>query len=416
MALKINYHTVLGWLLPGMLLLAACNKNQPTDGLPILNLTLAENDAKPLGGKVFRTLAASAFEAETFKNNTRPFTDWYLENSKNSYFETGSVYMIVTPYLNIRDKEAEKMRDFVEEGHTLVVIADNWSTAFENTFRIGNDKVFAEFGKKTVGALRDTWKKAANNLGYRSDSFALYYPPFNRFLLADSTLENQQILSYNEAGKVDGLRWEVGDGWVILVTNAGLFTNYGLLTRSNAEYAMGILSYLEPYPDYLYWDDFFHRNTNRPPEDRSILDVLLSIPPLRWGFWLTLLLCGIWVLNNLVRRQRQISVIKAPKNTTVEFTQTIARLYFNKKDNQNIAGKMIQHFLEYMHSQHYLPRQKMDAGFAALLAQKTGQPLVDMQKLVARMADIQAGSTVRDEDLLLLHEQIVKVMRGKAKS
>lgn len=379
-----------------------------------MKLTLSEQDANPLGGKVFRKLAASAFEVETFTNNTKPFPDWYRETGAHNYYEKGTVYMIVTPYLNVRQGEAEKMYDFVEAGNTLVVIADEWSSAFETKFRIGSDQVFSGFGEGG-GMLRDTYKKLQDSLQYRSDSFPLFYTPFNRFILADSSLSDLEVLSYNETGKVDGLCWSIGSGRVVLVTNAGIFTNYGLLTRYNYEYAMGILSYLEPYPDYLYWDDFYHRNKNRPPENRSILDVILGIPALRWAFWLVLLLCTVWVLSNLIRRQRSIPQRDPNKNTTVEFTQTIARLYFNKKDNRGIALKMIQHFLEYIHTQHYLPRQKMNDAFATLLSHKTGQSMVEMQKLVARMADIQNGGTVRDEDLLLLNNQITRVVQGKQK-
>ncbi len=413
MALSKRNYIILACILLSMVFETGCREQESEGALPPMNLTLSEKDANPLGGKVFRKLAEAAFEVEDFKNNTKPFPDWYKETGINSYYETGTVYMIVTPYLNVRQSEAVKMHDFVEAGNTMVVISDDWSSAFETEFRVGNDQVFSGFGQ-AAGSLRDTFKKLGNKLAYRSDSFALFYTPFNRFLLVDSSLSDLEVLSYNEVGKVDGLRWRIGSGWVVMITNAGLFTNYGLLTRTNYEYAMGILSYLEPYPDYLYWDDFFHRNKNRPPENRSILDVLLAIPALSWAFWLVLLLCAIWVLSNLIRRQRRIPLKDPNKNTTVEFTQTIARLYFNKKDNQGIALKMIQHFLEYIHTQHYLPRQKMDAGFAALLSRKTGQSLVEMQKLVARMADIQSGTQVRDEDLLLLNTQIFRVMQGKS--
>jgi hypothetical protein len=119
-----------------------------------------------------------------------------------------------------------------------------------------------------------------------------------------------------------------------------------------------------------------------------------------------LLLCAIAIITHMARRQRLIPVRVANKNTTVEFTQTIARLYYNQKDNRNIALKMIQHFLEHIRTQHYLPNQKLDTEFARTLAGKTSTKLEKAGKLVAAMAAIQDGGAVSDELLLWLNREI----------
>jgi hypothetical protein len=118
----------------------------------------------------------------------------------------------------------------------------------------------------------------------------------------------------------------------------------------------------------------------------------------------------------MARRQRMIPVRVANKNTTVEFTQTIARLYYNQKDNRNIALKMIQHFLEYIRTQHYLPSQKLNPDFARILAGKTNTNLEKTERLVAKMAAIQDGATVSDDLLLWLNREITDLYKpSKAK-
>ncbi|MFN8247216.1 MAG: hypothetical protein U0T56_12660 [Ferruginibacter sp.] len=47
------------------------------------------------------------------------------------------------------------------------------------------------------------------------------------------------------------------------------------------------------------------------------------------------------------------------------FTETIARLYLQKKDNKNIADKMIMYFNEFIRTHYFLPvnqRPRIRAG------------------------------------------------------
>jgi hypothetical protein len=184
-----------------------------------------------------------------------------------------------------------------------------------------------------------------------------------------------------------------------------------LLTGNNYQYALGLLSYLPSEPDAVYWDEFYRRNLHRGPEDRSILSAILSIPALRWAFWILIALCALAILTNIFRRQRMIPLRVPNRNTTVEFTQTIARLYYNKKDNRNIALKMIQHFMEHIRSQYYIPHQKLDNEFAAVLSGKTNQPVEKAAQLVQQMAAIQNGAAVSDEVLLDLNRQMNDLLK-----
>jgi hypothetical protein len=212
-------------------------------------------------------------------------------------------------------------------------------------------------------------------------------------------------------GRPDAVSVTIGSGKLILVTNAQAFSNYFLLTKNNYEYAVKTLEYLNESPDYVFWDEFYRRNINRPDEDKSIFDAILSIPALRWAFWLLLLFCAIAIFTNMYRKQRVVPVQVPNRNTTVEFTQTIARLYFNKKDNNNIAQKMIQHFLEHIRTNFYVPHQKLDEDFAVILAGKTNQPLPKTERLVQRMAAIMNGAEVSDDMLLELNRQLTELQK-----
>ena len=401
----------LGWGL-GLLLLGACGKKGPN--LPNMNLTLSANEAAPGGAKAFRGMVYNFFEYAEVASNNKPFEQWFRE--QNGFSKKNEVYFLLTPFLNTHPDEAEAMLNYVEHGNTLIIATDQCNEAFTQVFGIAiNNYISTNKVSHPFGYI-DTYKKLTASPNITADSFGIFYEPLTRFISLDSIKPDtgrHRIISYNEADKPDAMQFEIGNGHLIVVTNAVGLSNYFLMTSNNFRYAFGLLSYLSPYADGAVWDTFYLRNQNRPPQGSSVFDVIFSIPQLKRAFWLLVLLSAFWVLNNLIRRQRIIPVAKVFKNTSVEFTQTIARLYFNRKDNRDIALKMIQYFLEHLRNKHYMPAHQMDNDFAKLLSGKTNLPLFDAEALTGTMKAIQQGASVNDEDLLDLNRSIQRAVAGK---
>ncbi len=61
----------------------------------------------------------------------------------------------------------------------------------------------------------------------------------------------------------------------------------------------------------------------------------MGIAPLKWAFWMLLLLFLIVFLFESKRRQRLVPVIGALRNTSLDFVKTIRRLYYQRRDNHN---------------------------------------------------------------------------------
>jgi hypothetical protein len=396
-------------LLLAVVFLFGCKKRQD-DGIPDMTLTLASNDAKPMGGKVFRTLTGETFDGFSIENNARPFDTWYKTFMSDYYQENTSAYILISPYVSARKKEALEMKKFISNGNRMLLITNGLSADFKEVFGIGISKN-RDLPPTNLFGLVETTKFLEDTTHKVFRPFSYYFYPFSAKLDTPKGYTFSPA-SFNAAKSRDGVAIEIGSGQLILVTNAEAFSNYFLLTRNNYQYAMEMLEHLNVELDNIFWDEFYRRNTNRSAEEKSIFDAILSIPSLRWAFWLLLLLCGIAIFTNLFRRQRIVPVKIHNKNTTVEFTQTIAQLYYNKKDNRNIAQKMIQYFLEHIRSSYYIPHQKLDASFAALLAGKTNQPLPKTERLVQRMAAIMNGADVSDDLLLELNRQLAELMKS----
>ena len=108
------------------------------------------------------------------------------------------------------------------------------------------------------------------------------------------------------------------------------------------------------------------------------------------------------------RKQRAIPVKPTLKNASVDFVQTIGRLYFQRKDNKNLAGKMITHFLEQVRQHYNIPTSNLDQHFEKKLSYKSGHNPDDVKELVQHIKVVQERPIVSDELLLAFNQKLDK--------
>ena len=80
----------------------------------------------------------------------------------------------------------------------------------------------------------------------------------------------------------------------------------------------------------------------------SPLRFIFSQPSLKWAWLLALFFIITFMLFNAKRRQRAIKIITPLRNTTVQFTKTVANLYYESKDHTNIIDKKMKNGLGVM--------------------------------------------------------------------
>jgi len=152
------------------------------------------------------------------------------------------------------------------------------------------------------------------------------------------------------------------------------------------------------------WSDYFRYRKNR--NNFSSLRFILVNRSLRWAFWLTLILFLLMFLIESKRKQRPIAVINAPRNASEDFVKTVGRLYFQQKNNRNLAAKMITAFLENIRTSYNLSTSLLDEEFVKRLAIRAGRPLNEIELMVRQIRDMQLKPVLSDQELMDLHSQI----------
>jgi hypothetical protein len=123
---------------------------------------------------------------------------------------------------------------------------------------------------------------------------------------------------------------------------------------------------------------------------RTPLRYVLSQEPLRWAYYLALSGVILFVVFNGRRRQRIIPVIPPKTNTTLEFVETVGRLYFQHGDHKNMAEKKIAHFLDYVRAHYYLKTDVFDQALCEKLAEKSGVEVEAVSALFKQIESIHA--------------------------
>lgn len=378
-------------------MLVACSGNDSKRKLPSLGETYNRTDKKPFGGYIAYRQLDAIYRYNSIRETKAPFNEAFAE-----MYDTASLYISISKNLFLRSEELSSMLLYAEEGNDLFIAADYID---EELLK----KLDCEIYRHDILPffMYDSMKYTVSSTAMAYDSsYGYYYLPFrNRFTKFDAS--TARVLGYNEEGRPNFMVFFKGRGRIFLHCEPRVFSNYFLLTRGNTAYLNYLFSFAKSNPTRLYWDNFYNkRNSDRSDNESSSLDAIMSQPPLAKAFWLGLLALLLFIIFGIKRTQREVEVIKPNENSTVTFTETIGRLYLQKKDNRNIADKMVTYFNEQVRNSYFLNTNNINADFISMLSRKSGVEQEQVTRLYETIARVQSGKAVSDTDLLKLNEQI----------
>jgi hypothetical protein len=370
--------------------LASCKKKQV---MPSLRETYFYNDANPFGSSFAHDYTQSVF-ADDFERSKKEFADCY-----DLHYGSNSVYISVTKQFYPSRRDIDAINTYVSHGNTFVVSASDFNEKFLNEFdSLKTGSNFLSFGMENTGAAVEP--DTASNYNY-------FYYPFNSYIEYASS-EPHKYLGKNNSDRNNCVVIFKGKGKLIVHNEPRLFSNYFLLTGSNYNYLNSLLGYLRGESNSVTWDTYYQRKTHQTDDDDnknsfSTFSTFLKYPETRSAFWLGLALLILFLLSGLKRKQRIVPIIKQTENSTVAFSEAIARLYLSKKDNKLIADKTITFFNDHIRSKYLINMNYHNTGYAELLSRKADIDIDTTEKLAQLMRTIDRNSTVSNEELLQLH-------------
>jgi hypothetical protein len=360
------------------------NKPAPVNWQP----TLASADKIPFGTYILRGRLTDIFPGAQVTNSRQSVYSFFRRQIKPGN------YIIVAKSVNVTKADFEQMLKYIKEGNNVFISTFSWGGVLSDTLDFDTD--FESDSAKAATKFTSKQLKQVDYYKFKKDIGAQYFSSYDT---ARAT-----IISLNKAGNANYLRYRFGKGSLLLCANPELFTNYSLLTPEGADYASKALSYL-PASTNIYWDLYQNHDV---VVDSSPLRVFFTSLSLRWAYYLSLFGLTIFVLFEIKRRQRVIPIIEPLKNTTVDFVKVVGKVYYEKRDNLNIAHKKILYLLSFLREQYQLKTTQLDNEFIESLAWKTGADTAFIQDLVGYINYISQQSKVTDKELIELNHLIEK--------
>jgi hypothetical protein len=230
----------------------------------------------------------------------------------------------------------------------------------------------------------------------------------------DSIFLNDSIAMYGfEAvgnignGLYDCIRVKHGRGWFVFQSNPMFFTNYSLMKENGYNYLNTLLSdYRKPR---ILWDEF----SKTPKRDQlgemghsSPLRFILSEKSLRWSWFLLCIFIVLFIIFNSKRKQAQIPLIPSNYNTSVEFINSIATLYFKNNSANYLAEEMMKQFLSFVKSKYGLSPNMNKKEIPERLSPLSGIPKEELESLFESYTVLTYGFEYETQTLIKLYNQI----------
>ncbi|MBI5218210.1 MAG: hypothetical protein HY958_04695 [Bacteroidia bacterium] len=377
-------HIILLVVLFGILIVVEHNRPKPVNW----NLSFSKNDKIPYGGYVLRKLIESSFQNKKITENHQGL---YLFQKQKPLSDTANL-LFLTYTFDPDNLELETLLSLIKQGNNAFISATLFEKNFLDTLHLKQEyqwgSMIPSFEKNDhikmyfTNPKLKTWKSYAINKSFVNNFFSSF------------DTATTYVLGKDEYNRVNFIRIPYGKGNIYINSLPLVFTNYNLL-YGNREYAFNALSYLSG--NTLVWDEYYKPNKLQVS---TPIRYILSQPALKAAYIVLIIGLVIYLVFEAKRKQRVIPVIKPPLNTSLEFAETIGRLYLNKANHKDLALKKFNYFCEFLRTKYYITEILFDTVFYEKLAEKSGVNHEIIANLFNKITQFKSQEKVRDEELI----------------
>ena len=362
-------------------------------------ITMRPKDAIPYGAKVAYGLLPSLFPSAKVKTEKTAPPFWDSVDAAGSK----QAVIMVADYFEPSREQLNDMADFVARGNYVYIISQAASYDACSFFNLTSFN--ADYSSSsTTGASDSLWVRLEKP-AFTNNRYFIYpgYRYNGTITVNDST--QAAVLGRNENGMINFVQLNKGGGSFFLHSAPLVFSNYFILHKDNAGYYNAALSVMPKDLHTIVWNEYYlqkPQNNNEP----NWLGALLSYPPFRYAFLTGLATLLLYLLLNMRRRQRKVPPHPKPVNDSLDFVKTLGRLYYDKRDHQNLAQKMGTYFLDHVRQSYHLPTHTLDEAFVKALHDKSGYPESEIENIVRVVQYLPTVPFIPESELVSFHKQL----------
>lgn len=387
----LRKYLIIGSILLFGYLVAQYFKPQPTNWNP----TYLAKDKIPFGTYILRQQIQDIFPKTVIKTSNDAIYNTLKEKPKGS-----SNVLIIGSSITVEAVDYAEMVKYMQAGNHIFIAAFQLKGMLADTLKLEINSDF-NFQNEKRYPINFVNQKLKRELDYYFDKGTS-----NQYFSEIDTLR-AVVLGNQQKDRANFVKYNFGKGALFIMPNPQLLTNYSLLKEDGLDYAAKTLSYL-PNAKTLIWNEYF---TSPALNDQSVFRVLFKYDQLRWAYYIALSSLVVFVLFEIKRRQRVIPVIDRLKNTSVEFVSVIGKVYYQQRNNRDIAEKKVVYLLDYIRNRYRLKTLNLDQEFIESLTKITNANADTIEVLFHEIDLLKNGQIVKDDQLISLNKLIEKFYR-----
>ena len=387
-------------LLLGVLLVCGPGLSAEGKELPDARVSLLRKEKIAYGTFVAYEHLRYIFPNSTIKVHTGTWPE--ITNS----YEGKKALIFIGYYADPNEAGVNAMMTFIGQGNHIFLSALQYGDTLLNMLQL---KIAEDSDKIDMQGLRVSVLQPGTD-----DSLSFAYPGTARdHYVTSMDTQYATILGRDEKGRPNMVSFRYKGGGSLIINFAPLaFTNYFLLYKENIGYYNNTLSYIPNDVSEVLWDEHFRYGESGGggyrdgPNPFSAWQYIAKMPSLKWAMILLLLLMLMVYLFESKRRQRMVPLIEGLRNNSLDFVQTIGRLYYQRRDNQNLVAKMATHFQDHVRTRYNISLHIADDKFVDHLSWKTGMSKEFLNVLTGELGRLQQSHSIPDEELLALNKKL----------
>ncbi len=380
---KYKYYIIL-ILVFGVLVYIELTKPRPIDWRE----SYSGMHKRPYGSYILKNELKNAFPEKKISENKQSYYQFFKNSRKTSI-------LFITNYFYPSKLDFEHLLNHVEKGNSIFISASDFDKKFSDTLGFEVDASISWYD------LNDTIRFQLFNPIFEKKDF-LYKRAFQSNFFNKLDTLRSTALGKNSYG-INFIKIKHGKGEFFIHLSPLSFTNYNFLVEKNFDYAFNALSYLS-YNE-IVWDEYY-KPENSIYNKRTPIYFILETESLRWAWYILIVGLILYILFMGKRMQRIIPVIKPPKNSSLEFIETIGKLYYHKAMHKDLAEKKFKYFLDFLRTRYFIQNPDFSIKQINYIAQKTGVKQKTVERIFNQYRHIASKISISEQELFDLNKAI----------
>ena len=347
----------------------------------------------PYGLYVFNQELPTLLKKQKLTKTALSPYEYFTEHKQNTPEKT--TYLFIENRNGLDNPSVESILKNVTKGADLIIASEN--------FYYGNSTILDTL-KIKLHNIKINNLHFVNNTNF-TDTLKIK-DDYNSFFTITEPNNFTVIAKLNN--NLSFISTKFGKGTIYISTSPILLTNYYLLNKKtkNEGFTENFTTFLKK-ENILWFDENY--NIGEHQNNNSILKVLFKYKSLRFAWYTLVIGLILYLIFYGKRKQRIMPIIEPIKNTSVEYIETVANLYYQENNHTQLLDKQIKHALYYIRAEWHIATQDITNDFKEKLKQKSLASDLDVNQFIHFITNFNSTKKYSQNDLILFNQLLEKL-------